>query len=158
MILASTPGVEPLTVTRTLPAVDGDIDAGPRVVRQFLPQARDEVRALHRSGGSGLAVVAAYTDAIDHLVRFLYGNATLHFQWRNPLITQRCAVLAQGGYGRGELNPYSDIDLLVLYPWKVTPYVETVAERSSTRSGTPGCRSAMRCGTCANAAAGRRAI
>jgi [protein-PII] uridylyltransferase len=73
-------------------------------------------------------VVAAYTDAIDRLVQFLFGNATMHFQSRHPLITQRCAVLAQGGYGRGELNPYSDIDLLVLYPWKVTPYVETIAD------------------------------
>ena len=128
MILAATPAFEPLPVTSTLPEVDGDIDVGARIGREFLPRAREEVRSLHGSGASGLVVVAAYTDAIDQLVRFLYGNATLHFQVRNPLITQRCAVLAQGGYGRGELNPYSDIDLLVLYPWKVTPYVETIAD------------------------------
>ena len=128
MILASTPAVEPLPITQTLPAVDGDIDVGPRIVRDYLVGARRELRARHDAGASGLAVVAAYTQAIDDLVRFLFGNASLHFQSRNPLITQRCAVLAQGGYGRGELNPYSDIDLLVLYPWKVTPYVETIAD------------------------------
>jgi len=43
-------------------------------------------------------------------------------------INQRCAVVGQGGYGRGELNPSSDIDLLFLYPWKVNPFVETVGE------------------------------
>jgi [protein-PII] uridylyltransferase len=128
MILAATPDVEPLPVTTTLPEVDGDLDEGPRLVREFLEQARREVGGRHDGGASGLAVVAAYTDAIDRLVRFLFGNATLHFQTRNPLITQRCAIVAQGGYGRGELNPYSDIDLLVLYPWKVTPYVETIAD------------------------------
>jgi [protein-PII] uridylyltransferase len=128
MILAATPAVEPLPVTAALPEVDGDLDRGPRLAREFLERARHEVRERHDGGASGLAVVTAYTDAIDRLVRFLFGNATLHFETRNPLITQRCAILAQGGYGRGELNPYSDIDLLVLYPWKVTPYVETIAD------------------------------
>jgi [protein-PII] uridylyltransferase len=128
MILATTPAFEPLSATQTLPSVDGDIDKGPSVIREYLAAARGEVRQRHLAGASGLAVVAAYTDAIDHLMRFLFGNAALHFQVRNPLITQRCAIVAQGGYGRGELNPYSDIDLLVLYPWKVTPYVETIAD------------------------------
>ena len=128
MILASTPAVEPLPVTQTLPDVDGQVDLGTQIVRAYLPQARVELRQRHDGGASGLAVVAAFTDAIDRLVRFLYGNATLHYQSRNPLLTQRCAVLAQGGYGRGELNPFSDIDLLLLYPWKVTPYVETVTD------------------------------
>jgi len=128
MILAATPSFEPLAVTGMLPDVDGDIDAAPRLVGPYLERARDEIRVRHDRGASGLVVVAAYTDAIDRLVRFLFGNAAVHFQTRTPLITQRCAIVAQGGYGRAELNPYSDIDLLVLYPWKVTPYVETIAD------------------------------
>ncbi|MGH7893132.1 MAG: [protein-PII] uridylyltransferase [Candidatus Binatia bacterium] len=128
MILASTPETSPLSVTTSLPPVDGAVDAGSPLARRFIEEARTEVRSRHEAGASGRAVVAVYTEAIDHLVRFLYGNATLHFQARHPLITQRCAIVAQGGYGRGELNPFSDIDLLVLYPWKVTPYVETVAD------------------------------
>ena len=57
-----------------------------------------------------------------------------------------------GGYGRGELNPRSDIDLLFLYPWKVNPYVETVAEVVPLRAlGRRARRRPRACATCASA-------
>jgi [protein-PII] uridylyltransferase len=45
-----------------------------------------------------------------------------------PAAEPALTVVAQGGYGRGELNIQSDIDLLFLYSWKPNPFVETVAE------------------------------
>ena len=41
---------------------------------------------------------------------------------------ERFAIVAVGGYGRGELAPLSDVDLLFLLPYKRTPRVEQVVE------------------------------
>ncbi len=37
-------------------------------------------------------------------------------------------ILAVGGYGRAEMAPQSDVDLLFLTPWKITPWAESVIE------------------------------
>ncbi|NGM44816.1 [protein-PII] uridylyltransferase [Rhodobacter sp. SGA-6-6] len=46
----------------------------------------------------------------------------------SPTEAERIAVLAVGGYGRAEMAPQSDVDLLFLTPWKITPWAESVIE------------------------------
>ena len=111
-----------------LDETSGDSDLR-RFARTYVKRGRELLLERHRAGAGGLEVVSAYSTMMDHLIRHLFGQVSDDFIRRYPSEHKRCAVVAQGGYGRGELNPYSDIDLLFLYSWKVSPYVEAVTER-----------------------------
>ena len=100
-----------------------------RAARSYVNKGRELLLEKHRVGAGGLEVVSVYSTMMDQLIRYLFGKVSDDFIRRYPSENPRCTVVAQGGYGRGELNPYSDIDLLFLYSWKVSPYVEAVTER-----------------------------
>lgn len=98
-------------------------------VRNYLDQGRRRLLEAHRAGASGTEVVWAHGEMVDCLLQRLFEMAEDDHRARRRLSRGRCAVVAQGGYGRDELNPFSDIDILFLYGWRAGPYVEFVTER-----------------------------
>jgi len=86
-------------------ALDGELV--PRV-KAFLQEAREVQLSAHRAGVRGDQVAKLRSDAIDIVVEALYLRA-------GPAAT-KLTLVATGGYGRAELCPLSDIDLLVLVP------------------------------------------
>lgn len=74
-------------------------------------------------------LIRAQSEVTDILVRAALTVATVHCHPApNPTEAERIAVLAVGGYGRAEMAPHSDVDLLFLTPWKITPWAESVIE------------------------------
>jgi [protein-PII] uridylyltransferase len=75
------------------------------------------------------ALTSAQSALTDVLVRtaFAVASQDLH-PLSNPTDAERIAVLSVGGYGRAEMAPQSDVDLLFLTPWKITPWAESVIE------------------------------
>ena len=86
------------------------------VLKNVLKLERDKIKCFHRAGAGGREVIQAHTSLIDTVLRYLILSLASRRKPAAEVLLEEFSLVAVGGYGRGELNPFSDIDLLFLRP------------------------------------------
>src|SRR5262245_41641238 len=97
------------------------------VLREHIATAYERLRTRHADGASGAESVRSHAAFMDDLLRGLYETADAEVRAAG-CAPSRLVLVALGGYGRGELHPSSDIDLMLVHHGEVTPYVQRMAQ------------------------------
>ncbi|MDA0305319.1 MAG: [protein-PII] uridylyltransferase [Proteobacteria bacterium] len=86
-------------------------------------------RRFEDEGASSRDVVRANAYLVDQLIRSIYDFGLKSvYPAANPTTGELLSITATGGYGRGDLAPFSDIDLMFLLPYKLTAHSEQIVE------------------------------
>src|SRR3989475_7416745 len=96
--------------------------------KKFLKLEEHRLRLKHQAGGGGREICTRRGELVDVILRHVFVAAANAVGQSETSL----ALIALGGYGRGELNPFSDVDVMLLHgdaAGKVSPYVEEMAEQ-----------------------------
>ncbi|MCY7338965.1 MAG: [protein-PII] uridylyltransferase [Sphingomonas bacterium] len=106
------------------------LPAATDLLRRALAAGREDIaRRLTRNPNRGRSAAAATAFLHDQLVRLAFDLVTQRlYPNPNPTKGERVALLGLGGTGRGEMAPYSDLDLMLLVGRRDAPWCEQVAE------------------------------
>jgi len=88
-------------------------------LREQLQAGRRELRERYGADGNARRLLQQHRLLIDRSLRTL---------WKEAALPDSLALVAVGGYGRGELFPHSDVDLLVLLPCEPDAELKTKLE------------------------------
>mgnify|MGYP003997642195 FL=1 len=99
-----------------------DIPSDPRerlpyfqTFKKLLREEKEKIKSWHRSGTGGREIIQAHTSLVDKVIRHVLLSMTQLEVYSGTPVLEDFSLIAVGGYGRGGLNPLSDIDLLFLH-------------------------------------------
>ncbi len=96
-------------------------------MRELIEREKEKVKTSYYQGASGRDVVKANTMIVDDVIKKVFCVLSESFDKINGRGNQSCVIAAIGGYGRGDLNPYSDVDILFLYGKNIDEFTRWVA-------------------------------
>ena len=101
---------------QSLPS-DGLQSRGTAILQQAVERGRAEIaRRFALEPGRGRVIAASYCFLADQLVRLAYDLVTMRIHPRTEGSECRVSIVGLGGTGRGEMAPFSDLDLMFLVP------------------------------------------
>ena len=98
-------------------------------LRRLLRLETERLRMRQGLGLGGTEVAAVRSDLMDHVLRRACSEAAEAAGQDVQRDLAACAVVALGGYGRRELSPCSDVDLLFLHSGSPAPALTAFVER-----------------------------
>ena len=104
------------------------------VYKKFLKVEEHRLRLLHRAGGGGREIAQGRAQVMDVVLRHVFKAADENYRQTRAGDIVTVSLVAIGGYGRGELSPYSDIDIMFLHnsssrATSLHPYLKEMVEQ-----------------------------
>src|SRR5213594_1451284 len=98
--------------------------------KKFLKLEEHRLRLKHQAGGGGREICARRAELVDILLQYVFSAAAAAAR-ENGRAEVPLALIALGGYGRGELNPFSDIDVMLLHKGtkEISPHLEEMVKQ-----------------------------
>ncbi|PYM58044.1 MAG: [protein-PII] uridylyltransferase [Candidatus Rokuibacteriota bacterium] len=97
------------------------------LLRQHLTSNVDFLKAAHLGGASGQQSVQAHAAFMDGFLSTLFRLAVDDAK-REGIAPAPLVLVALGGYGRGELGPLSDLDLMLIYDGVMEPFIQRATQ------------------------------
>ncbi len=106
--------------------------------RARLKEGRLKLRAQHDSGSPSIQVCVHQTDLIDSIVLDLFDASAEQVGLKE--LSGQFALVAHGGYGRRDVAPYSDVDLMLVHIKKFAAEAASLAQPLSQGIVDAGCQ------------------
>ena len=98
--------------------------------KERVAAGREKLKQQHQNGSPGIQVCARLTDLLDSVVTILYEAAMRDLEAKGAGgLRSQIAIVPLGGYGRRDVAPYSDVDLMILHRPSASRQVGPLARR-----------------------------